>query len=328
MTSIDIYSILSSKPHNPHYLKRYYKFIIWCAQVNSTKTKEELGYTEKHHICPKAKDLFPEYSCFKKNPWNMVVLTLKQHIVAHHILWKAFQTPSQTYSFFCMTKVNNVCHPVSVASKLKLESAKSNSSYSKGRKMSLDARSLMSIANIGKILYTSPDLTESTFVMPHELPPENWIRGDKIRDRFGENNSFFNKRHTDTSKIQMSASAIGQNHGIVGERHHFFGKHHTLESRAKISSNISGEKHPNWGKHHSTETKEKMRNKKLGKAYSQDTRDLLSSQRVGFVTAFDLLLNIGVKITKDKFDKEKGSRYVGISSKIAKEHYRKTADKQ
>lgn len=90
MNSINIYQILSSKPHNPHYLKRYYKFILACSQANSLKSKEELGYTEKHHICPKAKDLFPEYESFSKFKWNISILTRPQHLVAHHILYKCF----------------------------------------------------------------------------------------------------------------------------------------------------------------------------------------------------------------------------------------------
>ena len=32
--SIDIYSTLSSIPHNPHYLKRYINFIEGCKQKN------------------------------------------------------------------------------------------------------------------------------------------------------------------------------------------------------------------------------------------------------------------------------------------------------
>lgn len=102
MSSIDIYSILSSKPHNPHYLKRYYKFILWCQQINSTKTKEELGKISKHHICPKAKDLFPEYESFKKFSWNKAILTGRQHFIAHHILWKTY-FGSQIDAFWMMS---------------------------------------------------------------------------------------------------------------------------------------------------------------------------------------------------------------------------------
>ena len=85
MNSESIYAILSSKPHNPHYLKRYLKFIEWCKQNPSID-----GYIEDHHICPKAEDLFPEYISFRDNPWNKVSLSIKQHIIAHVILWKAY----------------------------------------------------------------------------------------------------------------------------------------------------------------------------------------------------------------------------------------------
>src|ERR1035437_2166911 len=101
MTSTDIYSLLSSKSHNKHHLKRYYTFILACIQINSTKTKEELGYTEKHHICPKASDLFPEYKSFRKNQWNKALLTGKQHKIAHILLWKSYGG-SQTTAFWRM----------------------------------------------------------------------------------------------------------------------------------------------------------------------------------------------------------------------------------
>lgn len=83
---MDIYSILSSKPHNPHYLNRYIKFIQACQQKNVGYE----GYTENHHICPKAKDMFPEYKCFREFPWNRAALKPRQHFIAHIILWKAF----------------------------------------------------------------------------------------------------------------------------------------------------------------------------------------------------------------------------------------------
>jgi len=97
MTSNDIYAILASKPHNPHYLKRYFKFIQWCQQ---NPTNEE--YTEEHHICPKADDLFPEYKSLYKNPWNAIKLSAKQHIIAHIFLWKSYgdsQSAALTFIF-------------------------------------------------------------------------------------------------------------------------------------------------------------------------------------------------------------------------------------
>jgi len=100
---MDIFHILSSKPHNAHFLKRYYTFINQCSKANSLLTKEELGITEAHHICPKAKDLFPEYKNFSEHKWNKINLTPNQHYIAHWILWKCFKG-SQIDAFWKMNQ--------------------------------------------------------------------------------------------------------------------------------------------------------------------------------------------------------------------------------
>jgi hypothetical protein len=94
MTNTDIYSVLESKPHNPHYLKRYWKFIQSCSNDGAK-------YTEKHHICPKAKDLFPMFINVKYFPWNSIDLTARQHFLAHRMLWKAYGG-SMAYAFWSM----------------------------------------------------------------------------------------------------------------------------------------------------------------------------------------------------------------------------------
>lgn len=100
---MDIYSTLASKPHNAHYLKRYYKFILACCQVNLSLP--EGTYAEKHHICPKANDLFPGYKDFRSNKWNKAVLTARQHFIAHWMLWKAYGG-SQSQAFYLMCNLN------------------------------------------------------------------------------------------------------------------------------------------------------------------------------------------------------------------------------
>jgi len=90
MTSNYIYITLSSKPHNPHYLNRYYKFILLCTLANKNLSKSD--YKENHHICPKAKDLFPEYTNLKIFPWNSIKLTRRQHILSHYLLAKSYNT--------------------------------------------------------------------------------------------------------------------------------------------------------------------------------------------------------------------------------------------
>jgi len=101
--------ILKSKPHNSHYLNRYIKFINQC--IVTTHLLE----TEDHHICPKSSDLFPEFKSFKKYPWNKAALTLRQHYVAHRLLWKAYGgKQSQAFKLMCdrLKRNNSKCYEI------------------------------------------------------------------------------------------------------------------------------------------------------------------------------------------------------------------------
>ena len=89
---MDIYTLLQSKPHNPHYLHRYIRFI--------NSISETVG--EQHHILPKSSDLFPEYESFEQHPWNCKLLSLRQHYIAHLLLWKAYGG-KQTIAFVLMS---------------------------------------------------------------------------------------------------------------------------------------------------------------------------------------------------------------------------------
>lgn len=83
MTSIDIYSILSSKPHNVHYLKRYVCYLGLCKSKNKNLQDKHI-----HHIIPAS--MFPEYKNLRVNTWNSIILTPRQHYIAHAILAKTF----------------------------------------------------------------------------------------------------------------------------------------------------------------------------------------------------------------------------------------------
>jgi hypothetical protein len=94
---MSIYDILASKPHNQHYLKRYINFVVSCQQKNVGYD----GYTESHHICPKA--TWPEYTNLARHPWNKALLTPRQHFIAHIILEKAFGSVESKRALFMMS---------------------------------------------------------------------------------------------------------------------------------------------------------------------------------------------------------------------------------
>lgn len=102
---MNIYDVLSSIPHNPHQLKRYVKYI----QSLLNQTFDPTLYTEKHHICPRSKKFFPEYGNFNKNPWNRIVLTCRQHFIAHKMLAKVYPNSVMVRAYFLMmnSRFNN-----------------------------------------------------------------------------------------------------------------------------------------------------------------------------------------------------------------------------
>jgi hypothetical protein len=64
------------------YFKWYITIIYGAIQQNRTK---HCGlYFEAHHILPKS--IYQKFKSFRTNPWNMVLLTAKEHFIAHVLL--------------------------------------------------------------------------------------------------------------------------------------------------------------------------------------------------------------------------------------------------
>ena len=78
--------ILYSNPEiikSIHHLNRYIKFI------SSIKLNRNIDtYCEMHHICPSS--LFPEYKNLVEHKWNAILLTAREHFIAHWMLACAF----------------------------------------------------------------------------------------------------------------------------------------------------------------------------------------------------------------------------------------------
>ena len=128
----NIYLILSSKPHNNHYLKRYIRFITRAVAHNASHIQSEC--MERHHICPKAPDLFPEYSCLTQYPWNCALLTARQHFIAHLILRKVYQGSQSRALLFMIQRlqVKDVYVNSEVYARVKQEQALDNRQRNSG----------------------------------------------------------------------------------------------------------------------------------------------------------------------------------------------------
>lgn len=133
---MDIEQVLKSIDHNAHYLSKYITFIKKCQHLNECYT----GMMERHHICPKANDMFPQYKSFRENPWNLANLTPRQHFIAHLMLWKAYKNRSTTLTVYYMKKINGVKMNGRIYQTLKIERTKHIKEYLKGRSSSLRGR--------------------------------------------------------------------------------------------------------------------------------------------------------------------------------------------
>lgn len=139
---MDIYEILKSRPHDQRYLDRYVRFI--------KSRMQNTGPSEKHHICPKALDLFPQYSSFKEHPWNRIDLTPKEHYIAHLLLWKAFGG-SQSYAIRYMRPKNRSFGNRSRLGISLSEETKAKMSLAhKGRSHTAEQKAKMSVSRTGK----------------------------------------------------------------------------------------------------------------------------------------------------------------------------------
>jgi hypothetical protein len=198
---MDIYHILSSKPHNPHYLNRYIKFIESCRLKNIDFD----GYTEKHHICPKASDMFPEYKSFIANPWNLVKLTPRQHYVAHVLLANTYPNiQSVWYSLFMLSNFSE-CKNTRLYEDAKNKFRKNLSKTNKNTKVVKTKNGKFKRISTSNILYTEGtsknyiwinNYVKERTIDRNEQIPKGWFKGrlKKKEERYYITNGIDNKR--------------------------------------------------------------------------------------------------------------------------------------
>lgn len=189
---------------NQFYFNRYIKFIENC------KSKAPSGCIEKHHILPSSMGGTDEDS-------NKVMLTTRQHFIAHWMLWKAYENKEMNFAFWAMRmKATNGKRtfkiPSRVYAKLKEEHSsfqskrmsESNPMYNEetreklrlsklGTSHSDETRSKMSKSRIG---VKKSDETRSKMSQAGKGKPkskEHRLALSKV-DRSGNKNSMYGKR--------------------------------------------------------------------------------------------------------------------------------------
>ena len=83
---------------NNKYTRWYYTIILNAQSQN--RNKKDGNYYERHHILPES--CFPQY---KKELWNLVLLTAKEHFICHRLLTKMTYDILQHKMFCAVNKM-------------------------------------------------------------------------------------------------------------------------------------------------------------------------------------------------------------------------------
>jgi hypothetical protein len=142
-------------------------------------------YFEGHHIIPKSKGGVGN-SSRPKNNQNIVLLTSREHFLAHWMLWRIYQDRSSALAFHKMLSSNKNQNRIT-----------SSRGYE-------EAREAFRLTNIGNQYGKG-----KTKIISEEQKKNQSII---MKGRYlGDNNPFFNKKHTEESKDKIRKSREGIN---------------------------------------------------------------------------------------------------------------------
>lgn len=173
-----------------NYEKIYYDLIKDRSRLQITRKMDKINYYEKHHIIPKCMG-GPD------NKENIIILTAREHFIAHALLVKMYPTNRKILNaFICMkrNKSKNRYINSNLYEKLKKYWVESNSGENHhlyGKTHSEEAKQKISIAKKGKI--SVKDINGNNFSLdktdPRVLSGEfkHVTKGRKMKEKEYEN---------------------------------------------------------------------------------------------------------------------------------------------
>ena len=100
--------------HTMNYEKNYFDYINYVRTLNRERNKKSLY--ELHHILPKSIG-------GKNDKNNLILLTYREHYLAHYLLWKIYKNKQMLYAFWLMSNMPKIKFKISsrLYEKLKIE---------------------------------------------------------------------------------------------------------------------------------------------------------------------------------------------------------------
>ena len=261
-----IYEELFKNIRSQKDFERYKKFID---SRNNRVLKTSKGI-HRHHIFPRSyckKDL--EYLATDEN--NLIILTAREHYIAHMILWKAFGGKMEL-AFWYMTNIKKF--KVRLTSKqyekLSLEETERQSKRMSGKNHPLygkhhseETKRKISETETGKIMSEESRRKMSEYRSGRKMPIFSEMYS-------GEGNPFYGKTHTEETKRKISEANSGSLESRVG-------KEKADELKKKMSKVRKGKTYEEiYGVEKSKEIKEKFHNSMIGFKHSEESKRRMS----------------------------------------------------
>ena len=130
--------------HTMNYEKNYFDYINYVRTLNRERNKKSLY--ELHHILPKSIG-------GKNDKNNLILLTYREHYLAHYLLWKIYKNKQMLYAFWLMSNMPKIKFKISsrLYEKLKIEFIRTTISTSSKKIVCLEIcgiKIIVSIANV------------------------------------------------------------------------------------------------------------------------------------------------------------------------------------
>lgn len=200
-----------------NYEKNYYDYIAYVKTLN--RRKGDGHYYEIHHIKPKS--IFPELA---KDKDNLVLLTAREHFLAHYLLCKIYSDGKEHFQMLCafqrMTKntkgVTSLLYMNSrLFERMRVELSEVRRLYSK--KYQDNMTSEQRKAQVAKMLKTRKEngnwnIREETKLKISETLKNTYRENPEILQHLSEVNK--GKKHSEETKRKMSETRKGH---IVSE---------------------------------------------------------------------------------------------------------------
>jgi hypothetical protein len=126
----------------------------------------------------------------------------------------------------------------------------------------------------------------------------------------GEKSYWYGRSMSEETKAKISESLKGV---YAGEKSYWYGRSMSEETKKRMSLKRIGELNPLYGKSHSEQTKELIRQKALGRKFSEETRLLMSTKRGNPVNIYEKCSSEGFKLIGSFVSARRASKFLDIS---------------